>query len=805
MRAGDYYLTLEGFDNKRKKVNEFKIPVTINPRYELKIESIKESEFVFANDTLSVQFIVQNLSNNPVDISAILNGAGNDNKMIFSLDPDSILIVKRKIKTEKGILKAVKKDILLTASIANLPEINATGIFSYTIIPSGEVKFDPYNRFPINLSTLFVSDNPGGRRLYATLTDLSGSGFIDNENKKMVTFHFQGPDRRGQRLYGIYDEYFMKLTTPKSKFLLGDQTYCLSYLTEFARYGRGAQAEHKFNYFTLGAFVNFPRFYSQIKQTSSLFIGYSKSQTLALNIGYLNKLNNSGDRNNLVTFSGSGTPFRWARLNGEYALGSIGREYKQAYKAELNINYRWLNLFYNFTMAEKKYPGYFTDTRYTMVNGIINLSKKINLGVNFISSHQNMALDTLYGNAPFDKFLYFMVNYTFMEDGRLSMGYNYRDRQDNMMPMKFDYNEKSLKLSLNKRMQNLYHNLEFDYGNTENLLLMQKERQSKIFMAQYSMNYQLSGKLNLSGFVSYLKSNRYLTKDSKNWVYGTSINGNITNKLSLSCNYQSSYAIEEYARNRSLLDGRFIYSPDKNNKVEVSCRYNLVKNTIDKKELAFAIKYVHTFNIPISKKKNIGKLVGRIMNENGRNIAGIILSIGSDQAVTDKNGNYVFPILAAGDCYMTIDNSKAGVFSIPEIPGPYKIDILPGKSSRFDIKLMQAANITGEIVTIKDVSSEDHTYADIKDQMGKLLVEAKNGNEIYRVFTKEDGHFSFEGLRPGQWSVKVYDDGIPAEYELVTGTFIVELGSGQTQQVEVKIKEIRRRIKFQKKSQIRYF
>jgi len=241
-----------------------------------------------------------------------------------------------------------------------------------------------------------------------------------------------------------------------------------------------------------------------------------------------------------------------------------------------------------------------------------------------------------------------------------------------------------------------------------------------------------------------------------------------------------------------------MYSPNLNNRFEVSGRYYLAKNSVNVKELAFMARYVHTFNVPVSKKKNLGKLSGQIIGKGVKTIEGINLSIGSSQAITDKNGNYSFPMLHAGNYYLMIDYSKAGVFAVPETPGPYQIEILPGRESRFDIALTLAARITGAVSIQKEVSDEDKSYAGIRDRLGKLLVEAKNGTEVYRIFTREDGQFAFESLRPGAWTVRVYEAGIPNEYQLVTDQFNVGLSSGKEEHLEVKIKEVRRRIKFQK-------
>jgi hypothetical protein len=628
--------------------------------------------------------------------------------------------------------------------------------------------------------------------------DVSGQGFLDVDNTRFLQFQFRGPDRRGKPLYGINDQYFIRYSTPGSKMMLGDHTYKLSYLTEYARYGRGASVEQTFNHFTVGSFINFPRFYPRIKREASFYAGYQSHNKMKLNVGYLNKLSNTGEVNHLVTLNGTGSPYKWANLDGEYAVGTFGKLFKKALKAELKINLKPVSLLYNYTMAEKSFPGYFTDTRYMLANGTIRLSGKIDLGANYNFNHQNAALDTLFASAPFSKNLFFTLNYRFMKDGRLSASYHLRERQDRMEPRKFDYDEQSMRFIINKRFRNVGFDLLGEYGNTENLLLPENEQLNAMYRSRLTMNYQNSKKININGFVSYQENNRYVVKDRKNWIYGTSINTPVGKKMSLFFNYQSSYNMEDYYLDRSLLDGRLSYTPNKNNHIEISSRYNLIKNSLDVKEFAFMVKFVHTLNIPVSKKKNIGKLSGKVINKGVSNIEGFVLSIGTNQAVTDKNGNYSFPMLPAGKYYMMIDHRKAGVKSITEISSPYEIEIQPGIEIKYDIGITLSSKIMGEIVIVKDVAEDDKTFAGIRNQLGKLMVEAKNEQGVFRILTNAEGEFSFESLRPGQWTVRVYDTGIPNEYELVTSVFNLSLISGQTEHLEVKIKEKRRRIKFQK-------
>jgi len=106
------------------------------------------------------------------------------------------------------------------------------------------------------------------------MADIVGQGYLDNKNTKSLSFKLRGPDRRGKPLFGINDEYFIEYISPKLKLSLGDNTYKLSYLTEYSRYGLGGSAEYAFKKFSVGSFINYPRFNSEIKREISFYAGY---------------------------------------------------------------------------------------------------------------------------------------------------------------------------------------------------------------------------------------------------------------------------------------------------------------------------------------------------------------------------------------------------------------------------------------------------------------------------------------------------------------------------------------------------
>lgn len=798
-QSGNFQITIEAIDKTNLKLAELNIPVQVKPKYELGIKFIGGPEYVFSNDTFSVQFLLQNLSNIKASVTAELKSVGETEKMYFNLQPDSSILINRTITAEKGILKYTKKDISLAAFINDQPEVRESIHHYYNILPSGKIKFDPYLRFPINVSTLFVTDNPRGERLSALMVDVSGNGYIDNKNEKAVNFRFRGPDRRGKPLYGINDEYYIEYKSKSTRIMVGDNTYQLSYLTEYSRYGRGARIEKQFNKFNFGSFINYPRFYPKIKQEISLYGSYLTKDKIQINAGYLHKLYQSGGSSSLYTMNGWFSPFKWSNLEWEYAIGSFNKELKQAFKSEIKLTFKPLRIQYNYTLTEKDYPGYFSDTRYMLGTGILNLTKKMNLGVNYSYIHQNIALDTiLSNNAPFTENLIFSLNYRILKNAGMSVSYSKRSREDKMVPKKFYYDENSMRLILNSRLKRFGFDIMGEYGKTNNLLNETNDDLSDLYRGRLMLGYDIPQRLGLNLFLSYQASNRYIIGNQRTWFYGGSVNANLGEKLDATLNYQNNFNIEDFYLDRSILDLHLNYKINKNNSFDFSVRHNLVRNTLDVKELAFVVKYVRTLNIPVAKKENIGKLKGKVNNLGVKTVEGIVLSIGADKAVTDSKGNFSFPILESGSYFLTIDYSIAGVGAIPDKPGPYKVDILSGEETNFDITMTLASRITGSLVIEKEVSEKDKSFAGIREQLGKLIIEAKNGDEVFRVFSDEEGNFSFESLRPGPWVVKVYDRGIPSEYQLSTDIFNLVLVSGHTEHIDVKIIEKRRRIRFQK-------
>ena len=66
-------------------------------------------------------------------------------------------------------------------------------------------------------------------------------------------------------------------------------------------------------------------------------------------------------------------------------------------------------------------------------------------------------------------------------------------------------------------------------------------------------------------------------------------------------------------------------------------------------------------------------------------------------------------------------------------------------------------------------------------------MELRNGNETLRQVTDRDGEVAFENLRPGKWTMRVYQNNLPDHHAIETPETHMELEPGQSAEAVVRV------------------
>jgi len=322
---------------------------------------------------------------------------------------------------------------------------------------------------------------------------------------------------------------------------------------------------------------------------------------------------------------------------------------------------------------------------------------------------------------------------------------------------------------------------------------------TNFYNGTFNIHYLFNKTISASGFVKYQGGKQYKITGYDRFYYGGSFMTNLKEKLSVSLQYNSNYQLKDYSRDRSLLSLQMQSQFSTRHEISFGVNYNLARNTLNTKEFSLQMRYAYLINVPISKKKDIGSLTGKIINHGVENVGGLRLNLNGIITITDKNGLFKFPVVKVGKYILTADESSFGLNTITEVQGPYWVTIEPGKNTNFDLAMTKAARIEGRLVIQEDERSGVKGFYPIKEDIDKLIIEATNGKETFRILTENDGSFHFEDLRPGDWQIKAYPNGLPQGYQLVSGQIKLSLDPGKVGKVDVIIQKVVRQIKIQNK------
>lgn len=148
---------------------------------------------------------------------------------------------------------------------------------------------DIYYRFPVSASVSFIGMRNRGVYNNGFQGEIYGKGSLSKENRDLLEFRAVTANPVEFSAFTQYEEYFINYKNDHLFFHIGDKTYSSSFLTEFARYGRGAELRYDFKNISIGGFYNHPRFFRDIKDEFNIYTKFRFRKTAELTAGYLYK------------------------------------------------------------------------------------------------------------------------------------------------------------------------------------------------------------------------------------------------------------------------------------------------------------------------------------------------------------------------------------------------------------------------------------------------------------------------------------------------------------------------------------
>lgn len=807
---GDYSIVLHITDRSTGLIFTKSSQITVSVNRKLSLTALDSPEFTRAGETIRASFLLKNNGNITENITLESKNAVIDHDASITLSPNESKVIIIYKKTNPELEQNEFQNLNLSVYSKYDPKENQSVYISTQVISVQPANMDIYHRLPLVASLSFIGMKNMGVYHDGFQGEIYGKGTLDKENKNQIEFHAATHNPIEFNTFTQYEEYFVNYKRDKLFVHLGDKTYSSSYLTEFARYGRGAEIRYDFNKISLGGFYNHPRFFRDIKDEFNIYSAFKIRKESEISVGYLYKIpmKENSDFRNIQLDSEAHLPYTKGKfkvskninLSGEFAYSTTKKNEGTAYMAQAEVNFEKLNGNLMYMKASPQFAGYFTNT--STFSGYLQyrVSKKINVFANYMQDAKNFQRDTLFLAAPYRKYFQYGIQYKYLSNGFIMLNNGYQKYQDRLEPKQFDYYERFIRVSVDQHIGVFQINLEGQFGKTDNYLTGFNGN-STLYSANLSFE---KFKTSFNVFGSYAMTSRYQLQNQKQLYYGARVFSRFSDKTSLSIFYQNNYMPEEYFKDRNLFELLFHQQLFPGNDLDLSGRYSLQRGQIGDKDFIFSMRYTWRPNIPVQRTAEYVSLSGNINTLGIKKKEGIRLMLGSYLSVTDKEGNYLFKNVIPGNYFLELERSTIEINDIPTLSIPAALS-LNNKENIFNFGLTAAANIQGYIQLSETEEKNQTDIETLQTKKGKnkresIIVEAIGNDQTFRKICFIGEAFDFTYLRPGDWTVKLYRNGLDKRYKISTDKFQITLKPSEIKKLNIQIVKQQIEIKYQQES-----
>ncbi|HKI90249.1 MAG TPA: carboxypeptidase regulatory-like domain-containing protein, partial [Draconibacterium sp.] len=463
------------------------------------------------------------------------------------------------------------------------------------------------------------------------------------------------------------------------------------------------------------------------------------------------------------------------------------------FRAMVNSQLWILRLAGNYYYTGKNYPGYFSNSTFYSANVSARLTSKLSVGVYSREDFKNAELDTFFVTAPYSKSFQTILNYNPARQAYLKVYWRTFERKDRMVLNKFHYLTKSLNTQFEHKFIKIEYTLLGEYGKTTNYLLEPANNRQTTYRGSVNLGYRFNSFNAIRVFGSWSNINSFVSGEQRNLIAGISAVSQITKNLNANFHLQNAYNIDDYYRNRNLMQLNLDYTFLRKHKLSLRSFYTIFRQQVENPELTFSLNYTYNFGIPVKQIIKGGDVKGRISYDNDAPAEGIILNLQNKTAITDKNGDFWFKNVPPGKQLLLVDRSGFEIEEITSIPTPIEIDVIEDQVSTINFKITKGARLAGKFTIEKN---NDVLLNNSTETAGNIVVELKNDFEQFRITTDKAGTYSFPMVRPGKWIFKIYTTSVPSGYEISPSVYNVELKPGEEKNINPVLKSKKRKIIF---------
>ncbi len=408
------------------------------------------------------------------------------------------------------------------------------------------------------------------------------------------------------------------------------------------------------------------------------------------------------------------------------------------------------------------------------------------------------------------------LRYTLPLHTELLLDYQHIDRADVLPPAAYDFTENSGRVGVGKTFGRVSVQTSIERGQLQDHVL---DRTSDS-LHRYGLyaSYRASARQTYSAYTR-LGNSSFTSNPEESRTYGASANWKLMERLTVDASCERNIYESATGRQQDLARSALNYSFRNHQKIALTGRWSQ-DNSTGQEETSVFICYTIPFDLPISRKTSIGSLKGRVFDQESKlhqPQPRVILRLNDAWAVTDGQGEFLFPALAPGTYLLRVDSASLGVNRVTAALLPVTVEIKKGKPLTFDLGVVTAASVSvraavastsasGKVARPAETALSSGLLSPaspVNTPCEGLLVELSNGKEKLQVYTAPDGRALFDHLRPGQWRCKVRSNNLPAYHYVEHPEIKLDLLPGEQRDVDVRVLARQRVIQFIDSGEVR--
>jgi len=731
------------------------ITLKVSKLYNLTVEVLNAPEYLRLEKEYYVEYLVTNNGNSEEKITF---ESSNMLKIVPEnavLKPDSSMVVAVFQKVPENVrTKTMVLNNLKAYMVSN--DLLFSNRAAITLYPNNTKKPDLYHRFPITVSTIFNSLK-GLDTLNVFKFKVSGQGYLDRANEHYLNFEYSGPSQSDIVRFGDYERYSVFYKNKKLEAVAGHVNFSLSNITETSRYGTGGILSYDFGKTTTTLFYVKPRFTKQISDSYGGKISQELSDKAYVEAGFINRtlFENYEEFNSKIFNIASFYTIDRFKINGEIAYETNYKTNGLAYSLEAYLNLKKWDFINSAQYSDKDYKGYIRNSKQWLSLANYRFNDKIDMQIGAEYRAINPVKDTInYSSSPITTKYQAYFNYNINRNNKVRVGGYYRNKEDQLGLQTYNFEEKLATLSFYSRMPFKYDLMwQNRVGKTINFLANSTEPQSTFFSSLSVTGYIFKNLiLGLNG--DYQQSNKQSVDNAvqKTFYYGGNLQYNLKSDLNLNVFYKKNYDFDELDESQNYLQAQLNYNYQRKHLLSVSVSQMSLPVFPIQKELLITASYSLVMNVPVSKNKTVGSLIGKITSDEKVNLEGILVLLDEQIAITNEKGVFHFYNLQPKIYRLYVKQSSLPKNKIIVMQQPIDIDIVPNKETEVVLEMGNTGTLFGQVIFEETTLMQSSQF--IK-KLPILVVKITKEDKTSYTKTDKDGKFWFKELTPGDWTVEL--------------------------------------------------